>query len=149
MHKTQQTTDALSRTIHWPNVRSAGSFDTEIKSIVHAKNYTAVEIVFHKRKYKGMYHYKSVNPETYLVANGVKRRLTYAEGIKMYPDYTEFKQDGEDAIFKLFFPSTPESTISLDLIEPSSFGTDGTSMPPAYHDGGYLNFYGIDIRKLP
>ena len=77
------------------------------------------------------YVWCSINPGTYIYANGQKYTLQRSEGIATEPQKTYPSYRGADIVCRLYFPPIPKSTNSFDLIESQS---------------SRWKFYGVKLR---
>ena len=118
-------------TIYNPSVTSNTLNDsqnntyTQISKITIGNSSTIIELTLKN------YLWCSIEPSTYIVANGQRYTMQRAEGIAVSPQKTYPSRQGADIICRLYFPSIPKNTRSIDLIEDQS---------------SRWKFYGIKIR---
>lgn len=108
------------KTINFPKVQNTAAEDLEIKSVKIGNDYTAVELIYsnYSISFDAHYQYIQIDKGTYIMANGVKYIMTKAEGIRIAPDKTYLSPHDQYVSFTLYFPPIPESTTSIDLVEP-------------------------------
>lgn len=99
--------------INNPYVASYNSASNKITKVIANESETIVEF----RGNNGYYSWISIDPNTYIVADGKKYKLQNAEGIGISPNKTNFSTPNNEYTFKLFFPPIPTATNSFDLIE--------------------------------
>ena len=106
------------KTINNPNITTNCSWNTKVLSIRLSKDYTIVTLSDNNlTRDGGYYSWMTIDPQTYILANGQKYKLIKAEGIALSPSLTYFSHAGETKTFTLYFPPIPQTTSSIDLIE--------------------------------
>lgn len=112
------TTISHDKTINNPNITTNCSWNTKVLSIRLSKDYTIVTLSDNNLSRDGGYYsWMTIDPQTYILANGQKYKLIKAEGIALSPSLTYFSHAGETKTFTLYFPPIPQTTSSIDLIE--------------------------------
>lgn len=120
------------KTYNNPSINTNCSNNTRILSVTIEDNRTIVKMSDNNRNRNGGYYaWMTLDPQTYIMANGHKYTLTKADGIALSPNKTYFSYEGETKTFTLYFPSIPKSTSSIDLVESST---------------SEWRFYGIQLR---
>ncbi|MBR4848897.1 MAG: trypsin-like peptidase domain-containing protein [Bacteroidaceae bacterium] len=117
--------------VEYPAIEFTPAEGLKIKSVKITKDYTAIEIVSSNKVGKTYYDWCNIDKNTYIYTDGEKYSLTRTEGIKIAPQKTCFSYKGEEITFTLYFPSIPQNTTSITLIE----SPEST-----------WNFYGIKIQ---
>lgn len=115
------TASSPIKTINFPKVKNTAAEDLEIKSVKIGQEYTEVEFIYNNYSISFDTHYQwiSIDKGTYIMANGVKYTMTKTKGIKISPDKTYLSPHDQYVSFTLYFPPIPESTTSIDLVEPA------------------------------
>lgn len=112
------TTISHDKTINNPIITTNCSWNTKVLSIRLSKDYTIVTLSDNNlTRDGGYYSWMTIDPQTYILANGQKYKLIKAEGIALSPSLTYFSHAGETKTFTLYFPPIPQTTSSIDLIE--------------------------------
>ena len=93
---------------------SSNISDLFITCVKVTDSYTAIEIKSHFSNYA----YCSIKADTYILVNGKQMKLVRTEGINIHPQVTYYNY--KDITFTLYFPPIPDTTTSIDLIEPES-----------------------------
>lgn len=131
----------VPRSLDFPFVKSTSPYGkvVTIEKIEIEKNQTKVYFAYcdrtpqHRPLYdKGL----SINPDVFIrdCATGEHIKFVKAEGITLYPEYTDFAHNrgGYDVlVYSLTFEALPLDTQTIDIIEP---GPEG------------FNFYQVDVR---
>lgn len=121
-----------SKTYNNPSINTNCSNNTRILSVTLEDNRTIVKMSDNNRNRNGGYYaWMTLDPQTYIMANGHKYTLTKTDGIALSPNKTYFSYEGETKTFTLYFPAIPRSTSSIDLVESSI---------------SEWRFYGIQLR---
>lgn len=131
----------VPRTLDFPNVerRSPYAEVVSIEKIEIEKNQTKIYFSYCDRtpKHRPLYDKGlAINKEVFLqdCATGERVKFVKAEGITVYPEYTDFAHNrgGYDMlVYSLIFEALPFETEVIDIVEP---GPEG------------FNFYGVDVR---
>ena len=112
------TTISHDKTINNPNITTNCSWNTKVLSIRLSKDYTIVTLSDNNLSRDGGYYsWMTIDPQTYILANGQKYKLIKAEANALSPSLTYFSHAGETKTFTLYFPPIPQTTSSIDLIE--------------------------------
>lgn len=102
-----------SVTVYNPSVSSYNSTSNIITKVTANENETVVEF----KGNNGYYSWITIDPNTYILADGKRYKLQRTEGIGISPNKTSFSKANTDYSFKLYFAPIPSSTTSFDLIE--------------------------------
>lgn len=131
----------VPRSFDFPHVdrRSPYGELVTIEKIEIEKDKTVVYFSFCDRtpKHRPLYDKGlSINGDVFIrdCANGKRVKFVKADGITIYPEYTDFAHNkgGYDVlVYSLTFEALPLETETIDIIEP---GPEG------------FNFYGVDVR---
>lgn len=114
------TSNSKDKFVANPTVSNDYADRADIKSVKITDNYTIIEVTTNNAiSGGGYYQWCNIDRYTYIMANGKKYTLVKAEGIKTAPDKTYFSYSGQDLTFKLYFPTIPKTTESLNLVENS------------------------------
>ncbi len=106
------------RTFYNPSIATTAASTLKILSVTLEDNRTVIRLSCNNRGENGSYYaWVTLDPQTYIVANGQRYTLTKAEGIALTPNKTYYTYNGENKNFTLYFPAIPKSTTSIDLVE--------------------------------
>lgn len=114
--------NSSTRTVTNPKVNTNYANKLNVQSVTLSSTETVLTISDNNMSSNGSTYYEWMNLDAgaYIVANGQKYQLKRAEGIAIAPNKTYFSYAGETKTFKLYFPSIPTSTTSIDFIESST-----------------------------
>lgn len=118
-----------NKVVYSPYVNNApNKMRVSISKITLSDSYTSIECVVDNTN--GSYSYIAIGSDTYIVVNGNYVRLVDTDGIGISPDKTAIAK-GRVSSFSLYFPSIPQNTETIDLIESGKNG---------------WKFYGIQLK---
>ena len=101
-----------------PHVRRNMAYNLKILSISLEEDKTILWLSCNNKNKDGSYSgWITIDPESYIIANDKKLKLTQALGIETTPNKTYFTHEDETILFELFFPAIPKNTLSIDFIE--------------------------------
>lgn len=106
-------TNRQTVSINNPYVASYNSTSNRITKVTINESETVVEFKGNNKYYSWI----TIDPNTYILADGEKYKLKRADGIGISPNKTTFEAPNNDYYFKLVFPSLPITTNTFDLIE--------------------------------
>ena len=117
-----------TKTIFFPSYKSKGDENLKIISITITPSETMFFCMCKNPFSEG---WMSIDKTAYIVANGIKYKLTKADGIAYSPQITRFDYPNQIIPFKLIFQPIPLNSTSLDFIESQTsiwkiFGIDLT-----------------------
>jgi len=106
----------LLRAIDNPKFASIGSQDLFLLKVETSPSNTTLYFkCINPLPAENYTYWATINPQTYLEADGVKYQLKYANGIEIAPEKTYYKQ--KELFFELSFPGLPVNVSTFDFVE--------------------------------
>lgn len=113
-------TPSSSSTNNYPSINDTGG-TLSVTSVVANAYETILSFSATNNNLSGGWAWINISKDAYIMANGIKYKLTGVEGIAYAPDVTHFSYRGQTNNFKIHFQAIPPGTKTIDFIEgPSS-----------------------------
>ena len=107
-----------NKVVERPYVDFARSENARICKVTITDKETIIDMSDNNETRGGYAQWMCIDRNTVIVVDGQEYKLKKAEGIAIAPDKTYFSKNGETKTFRLYFPSIPKGTTSLNLLEP-------------------------------
>lgn len=109
--------ESSEKVYNYPPITSKGDNKLTLISVSISSESTVLELSTNNSSPDGYYQWINISPDAYILANGIKYKLSSADGIALAPNVTYFSSPNDTKTFRLTFPPISLKSTSIDFVE--------------------------------
>lgn len=113
----QNHKDSSEKVYNYPPITSKGDNKLTLISVSISSESTVLELSTNNSFPGGYHQWFRISPDAYILANGIKYKLSGADGIALAPNVTYYSSSNDTKTFRLTFPPISLKSTTIDFVE--------------------------------